>query len=277
MEDYLDLMRNFEIKKRSAKQTGQETGRNTITVKMPAELKKLTEKLTGREPSAIIANSRYKNNVKVIGDKLKVDLEIMTSFFDESLKKIEDHLKELFREPNVGACEAILMVGGYSESSLLQEKISTSFPEKKIVVPSDAGLAVLKGAVIFGHNPTLVAERVCKFTYGNDSFPNLFVIHVRVGDTVKLGEEQPEQILYPLFPFQTKGQVNIFCTKDKNPTTVEDEGCIKLGTVNVPMPDTTGGCDRKFGVSFLFGGTEIEVKVRNKDKGTEQKISISFC
>lgn len=35
-----------------------------------------------------------------------------------------------------------------------------------MVIPQECGLAVLKGAVIFGHDPDIVAARIVKYTYG---------------------------------------------------------------------------------------------------------------
>ncbi|WAQ99230.1 hypothetical protein MAR_023603 [Mya arenaria] len=38
--------------------------------------------------------------------------------------------------------------------------------EKEARVPPESGLAVLNGAVLFGHEPTIIASRKTKFTYG---------------------------------------------------------------------------------------------------------------
>jgi activator of 2-hydroxyglutaryl-CoA dehydratase len=50
------------------------------------------------------------------------------------------------------------MVGGFSECELVQDairdKIGTSI---KLIIPVEAGLAVLKGAVLFGHQPKSVS------------------------------------------------------------------------------------------------------------------------
>jgi hypothetical protein len=35
-----------------------------------------------------------------------------------------------------------------------------------VICPSDAVAAVLKGAVMYGHNPELISERICPRTYG---------------------------------------------------------------------------------------------------------------
>ena len=49
---------------------------------------------------------------------------------------------------------------------MLQEAVREAFSELKVIVPQDAGLAVLKGAVLYGHEPKTISARVCKYTYG---------------------------------------------------------------------------------------------------------------
>ena len=36
------------------------------------------------------------------------------------------------------------------------------FKDKKVIIPEAAGIAVLKGAVIFGHDPSAISERRCR-------------------------------------------------------------------------------------------------------------------
>ena len=43
------------------------------------------------------------------------------------------------------------MVGGLSECSMIQEAVYKAFPDNQIIIPMDAALSVLKGAVLFGH------------------------------------------------------------------------------------------------------------------------------
>jgi hypothetical protein len=54
------------------------------------------------------------------------------------------------------------MVGGFSECSLIQEAVQEAFPDKRIIIPEDAGMSVLKGAVLFGHRPDFIRSRVMK-------------------------------------------------------------------------------------------------------------------
>ncbi|KAH3833633.1 hypothetical protein DPMN_106946 [Dreissena polymorpha] len=78
------------------------------------------------------------------GDKLRLDTDIMSSFFTTSLLNIVEHVSGLLKTPECEGVEVILMVGGYSESLLLRDAIKQKFSHMKIVVPTEAGLAVLK-------------------------------------------------------------------------------------------------------------------------------------
>ena len=58
-----------------------------------------------------------------IGDKLRVRKDICMKFFEKALKSIGDHLQDLLKRPECKGADTILMVGGFSESPLLQEFI----------------------------------------------------------------------------------------------------------------------------------------------------------
>ena len=61
--------------------------------------------------------------VKLLSDKMRVNKEIWLTFFERALKSIGDHLEELMKKPECNGADTILMVGGFSESTLLQEYI----------------------------------------------------------------------------------------------------------------------------------------------------------
>jgi molecular chaperone DnaK (HSP70) len=42
-----------------------------------------------------------------------------------------------------------LLVGGFSESSVIQDGIKRAFSDKQIIIPPESGIVVLKGAVIY--------------------------------------------------------------------------------------------------------------------------------
>ncbi|KAH3837932.1 hypothetical protein DPMN_111335 [Dreissena polymorpha] len=179
----------------------------------------------------------------------------------------------------------------------LQEAIKKRFTQLKIIVPPDAGLAVLKGAVIYGHSPMAITERVSKYTYGIDvvcTFINgehpwskrqiqkdgvirctdIFSKLVEVGDKLVVGQAQNEESYIPVFDDQKSMDVSIFATCDKNPKFTTDDGCKKIGSIEVPLAGS--GTERSVEVRMIFGGTEITVECQETATGKITRLPINF-
>lgn len=198
-------------------------------------------------------------------------------------------MQELLRHSNVIDVSSIILVGGFAESLMLQAAIKNAFKDKKkkVIVPRDAGLAVLKGAVLFGHQPKTISARVCKYTYGigttvkfncflhpeskkikeNDKelCTDIFSVHVRMGDTVDVGKSQGNKMFTVVEPHQQKMNFLIYTSNVKNPKFTTDEGCTRLGNLFIDMPDTSNGMDRGTIVNMTFRGTEFVVTAVDKD------------
>jgi len=44
---------------------------------------------------------------------------------------------------------------------MIQEAVHKAFPDNQIIIPMDAALSVLKGAVLFGHRPDYNRSELC--------------------------------------------------------------------------------------------------------------------
>ncbi|XP_062593077.1 heat shock 70 kDa protein 12A-like [Saccostrea cucullata] len=287
--DYIELLRDFEIKKR--KRTDTTEGK--ITLKIP-----VTFMDTFSDIRSLTNQSVYKQGIKWEADKLRIDSKTFDGFFKPACKGIIEHVNELLRLPKVRGIEFILMVGGFSESPVLQDAMKKAFPNLKIIVPQEAGLVVLKGAALFGQNPTVIDSRIAQRTYGvktNMTFDpskhdesrkfevegifkceDLFDTHVKIGDTLLLNVAQEEQIYTPLRANQTAIGIPLYKSIKANPMYTDDPSCTYLGTLEVAMPDLTGGKDRKVKVSLIFGGTEIEVKAVVVKSGKISSAKFNF-
>lgn len=162
--DFLGLMREFEIKKRKISPDLN----GLVTIKVPVSL---SETFCKMNPGINIAdvctrNSKYRGQLTWNIDKIRIKASLVKMLFRESCTQIVNHLKELFTHPAVNDVSFILLVGGFSESLMLQSEIREAFKNKKVIIPEEAGLAVLKGAVLCGHEPKTVSGRVCRYTYG---------------------------------------------------------------------------------------------------------------
>ncbi|KAH3834077.1 hypothetical protein DPMN_107395 [Dreissena polymorpha] len=294
MEDYIELLRDFEIKKRALDNTKD----GKVTIKIPVSLSDLAKDVTGMLLQDTLHKTRYGKQVSVAaGGKLRVDADVMRSFFSSSMSKIVDHVSGLLQKPECSGVEAILMVGGYSESLLLQETTKKQFPTLKIIVPTDAGLAVLKGAVIYGHCPSAITERVSKYTYGIE-VADMFIIGehplskrtvyedgstrckeifsklVEAGDKLIVDEAQNEKSYSPIYDQQKSLAFPIYVTSDRNPKYTTDIGCKQIGSVEVPLAGS--GTERAVTVRMIFGGTEITVECEEESTGRITRLIIDF-
>ncbi|XP_062579147.1 heat shock 70 kDa protein 12B-like [Saccostrea cucullata] len=150
--DYVDMYREFEIKKRSFK--GDTKGK--VTIRIPISPVEIFEEDTGQDIKETIENTKYSGKVMWVGDRCRITAEVMKSFFEVAGDQIVDHVRDLLNKPEISGTNNIIMVGGFSESPILQDMIKQSFPNLRVIIPPEPELAVLKGAVMFGHNPVTI-------------------------------------------------------------------------------------------------------------------------
>lgn len=294
-DDYIDFFREFEVKKREI------TPNKDIDVRtrIPTSLKEIFEKETEETIPDVLAQTNFAGKISLMGDKLRVDVSIYKEFFAEAITGIVDHVTGLFEEPSTKGTSAILMVGGFSESAMLQSAIRKAFPDKLLIIPEEAGLVVLKGAVVFGHRPAVIENRVCKYTYGIELNPlfdvnmydtsrrfesngvfyckEVFDKHVEMGETLTYGEPQSERLYAPLTNTQDNVKVVVYASSDTNPKYITDKGCTKVGEVELDVRDMSVPLSmRTIQVSLTFSGTEIEVSAKDKHTGKVTLSKVNF-
>ena len=66
--------------------------------------------------------------------------------------------EELIAKPEVRGVRFLFLVGGFAESPMLQKAVQRALGRMcRIIIPHDVGLTILKGAVLFGLDPTVVS------------------------------------------------------------------------------------------------------------------------
>jgi molecular chaperone DnaK (HSP70) len=289
-EDWLDLWRDFEVKKRAVSPDKS----SRINMKFPISLINMYEKVTKQSLSEALSRSKFADDISHTGDKLKFSAEVFKSLFDTSIEKTIGYVKGVIRNTGV---KSILMVGGFSESPLLQQAVKSSFPGVCVIIPKDASSAILRGALIFGHSPKVITERVLKNTYGikttcpfekgihpeskllktddGDMCDKVFHKHVEKNQLVKVGEAQVQRTYYPVNKSQTAIGFSIYASDLMNPQ-FTDQGCTYVGNMSVDLQDHDGDLSRAVLVSLTFSGTEIVVNAIDKKTGNETNASIDF-
>lgn len=284
-DDYLEILQSFEIKKRHV--SPHITG--TETIKIPISFTETYKELNREE---IMNSSTFpehlKGKVRVSKDKMRLDADIVKGLFTDVCDQICGVAKEFFRSIRQENVDKILMVGGFSESPMLQDKVRKTFPRARLIIPEEAGLAVLKGAVLFGHNPKMITARVCKYSYGIRAYKHFepgidpaekrellndmvlckdyFSKHATVGQEYKTEEKVYTQEYIPSNASGSEMQVWVFTSPERHPLYVDEEGSKKIGEISVPLHGATDK-DNPFVIQFEFGNTELKISVKETKTG----------
>ncbi|XP_045161878.1 heat shock 70 kDa protein 12B-like [Mercenaria mercenaria] len=286
MEDYFQLLREFETKKRSI--TPESSGK--ITLRLSATLKELYQKNEKVQLDDKITSLGLKDTVKFAGDKLRVDASVIKGWFDAPINSVITHVQRVLKEPNMQRVNTVLIVGGFGECKLAQDQIQKAIRNKCIIIPEGAGLVVLKGAVRYGHSQDIISSRIMPRTYGicilekfdeqthssakrmkfldGVKYANdVFVTIIRAGEGVQIGKMISKGPYTPTDPDKTSFAV--YCTEKVDPKYTTDPGCKLLGKLIVSHSNGRPRKDNTLNASFVFGDTELLVKAVNLRTGEE--------
>ena len=290
-DDWIYLWRTFEEKKKTIGPAT--TGK--IIIRFPLSLRELYKTQTQQDLEDRIAETKYSSQMHLSGDKIRVDSNLMQGLFTKSTSLTVSHVKSILNDSNVRDTKIILMVGGFSDSLMLQEAIKKEFSYLKIIIPRETSSAILRGAVIFGHNPKSIFQRVLKKTYGvGKASPfiegvheekyktktergmycdQLFGKHVEIGQSVNVSEAQNQNRYWADSADSKELNVLVFASDLKDPMYI-DRGCELVGKFTVDISDVPGGLDRSVLVSLTFSDTEIKATAVVEKTG--EKVTASF-
>ncbi|XP_063396950.1 heat shock 70 kDa protein 12A-like [Mytilus trossulus] len=289
---YIDIFQGFELVKRNITTT------NSQKVKVSIPLSVLDFKckqVLGKDFRSAIGASKFSSAIELYDSTIHVDVGLMKAFFNVTINSILDLIKTRLQEPAVSDVSQILLVGEFAESSLMQDKVKSEFPDKRVIVPEAAGLTVLKGAVLFGHNPSYVQSRVMRYTYGvgiSDEFDpaihdeahlvvqkngpklakHIFDVIIRKNQLVDAGTSIDSEYL-TIDPNQKTMEFELYFSSNEKPVYIDETDCKPLGSVIIHFPDVCQE-ERDVKVSFVIGNTELEVKA--VDKKSRQTVTAEF-
>ena len=109
----------------------------------------------------IIQSSEYGGQVKFLGDRMRVDSNLIKSLFERSIGKAIHNIGQVLERSDDKEVNTMICVGNIAKSDLFQHAVKTKYPEKQIITPSEAIVAAVKGAVLFGHKPIVVSSIFC--------------------------------------------------------------------------------------------------------------------
>ena len=262
-------------------------------IRYPASFASVVEQNTVKE--------RYdENDVRLRKNEyLCISPKIMeVKLFAPVLSDIRDHLKRLQERTKALNIKTMLLVGGFADSPILQNEIKKEFSKDfQVLVPRNAAIAVVQGAVLFGKNPAKITERVMSTTYGADCSrdfdknihpsskffladgrpmcQDLFSCFVKEDEVARSGRTV-RKMYTPLHANDTQFTFGFYAAKNPECKFITDEGVTKIGSVTVKSPDTSKGLSRNIEVSMHFGGTEIVATAIDISSGSTAQTTLDF-
>ncbi|RXN35418.1 heat shock 70 kDa 12B [Labeo rohita] len=304
---WVDLTIAFEARKRTAA-----PGRaNSLNISLPFSFIDFYKRHRGQSVETALRKSNM-NFIKWSSQgMLRLSAEAMNELFQPTINNIIKHIENLMQKEEVKGVRFLFLVGGFAESPMLQRAAQNALGRNcRIIIPHDVGLTILKGAVLFGLDPTVVRVRRCPLTYGVGVL-NRFVEgrHPRDKLLIKDGREWCTDILdrfvsidqsvalgevvrrsyTPARMGQRKIIINIYCSDTDDITYITDPGVRKCGAITLDllesgaMAASAGDNDkgsaferREIRTTMQFGDTEIKVTAVDVATGRLVRASIDF-
>ena len=273
---YLDILREFEMIKRKIKT--DTTGKMNVTFPC-ATITSLCEQHQNKTLNSMIQSSPFSSKIELKRDKMKFDADFMKSLFEETINNIVSLVTDVLRKPAAKSVPLLLLVGGFADCPLVQSAMKTNFPDKHIIIPEEAVLSVLKGAVLLGHKPDYIASRVMRVSYGTDvtvlfdpdnheqhrkytidgedRCSDIFSEIIQKNESVAVGTIVSHNYTTDT-KYQSKLYIAIYGSNKKKPTYVDEDCCFLIGKVKIDIPSPTRK-KRLVSVEYIFGNTEISI------------------
>ncbi|KAH3775201.1 hypothetical protein DPMN_176600 [Dreissena polymorpha] len=293
--EVIDILKQFEM----AKKGMISDQAKLLSIGIPVGLERICRKKNnGEDLSAIVQRSMYRDKVKLADNTLHMDATICREFFNSACLEIAKSIRNVLLDHNAKECTMLILVGGMASSTIVQDIIKQELESKtkiqRIIVPPEPELAVLKGAVMFGHQPRCIFQRVVRYTYGLrkaklfnpdihpedrlvtlhdiDFITDMFCPFISAGSRAPVGFMSYDS-LTSIEPFQKIIEIDVYFSTELNPTYVTDKNCWLLGKIEYQVPNPSKE-ERTIYIEFIFGDTELFINIT--DRKTASKFKNTF-
>uniref|UniRef100_A0A3Q3H0R1 Heat shock 70 kDa protein 12A n=1 Tax=Labrus bergylta TaxID=56723 RepID=A0A3Q3H0R1_9LABR len=292
---WVDLMIAFESRKRAAAPDRT----NPLNINLPFSFIDYYKKFRGHS----VEHALRKSNVDFVKwssqGMLRMNPDAMNSLFKPTIDHIIQHLTDLFDKPEVSDIKFLFLVGGFAESPLLQQAVQNMLQGRsRIIIPHDVGLTILKGAVLFGLDPSIIKVRRSPLTYGvgvlnrfvEGKHPpdkllvkdgtrwctDVFDTFIAADQSVALGESVKRSYT-PAKPSQQVIVIHVYCSEREKVGFISESSVKKCGTLRLDVSGTESTAPRREIQTLMqFGDTEIRAMAVDVSTGRTVKASIDF-
>lgn len=245
----------------------------------------------------------FQNNISGKGaslrgkNRLQIPKGVITEMIQNVSKSIRTHTDNLLQKSNIQDANFIMMVGGFSNAKIVVEDIKNLIGGRiPVIVPEEAELSVVKGAVIFGWKPDIISLRKSRKTYGISMVSNFkegtdperlaffdddntkkckMVFDKLVSANQDIDVHQTvSRTYFPVYNLQTEMNIILYASDEEDVQYCDEMGVAKIGFLVVPMPDVVGNKNRKVAIDVSFGNTEF--RIDGRDLTTNKHVNATY-
>ena len=237
---------------------------------------------------------KYVDGVSFKDGYLVIGHNNASRLFSGSVAEIVKHVCSVLRD-NTGV-KYVLLAGGYGMCEVLKETCKAEFGHKaNILTPHEAQLAIVKGALLFGHNPLQITSRIARFTYGTqvrrrfkdgihdperkviddegkERCKGCFSVFITKNEEVTTCEQRFFSY-HPIYKGQTEVRFSLYKVDSTEVMYTDEPGVAKVGQVT--LHSTDGPLSQSLEVRVAVGHTELLVEARDKSKGENFPVRIT--
>lgn len=293
---HLRILREFENAKKNLKNNDKE--------KLPVNLPRhdLEALLRDQYPNTFTLDThiqkcrmdtRRKDEIIIDAENLWIDPEEIKREMRPVIANVLTLIQSAIKDNNISI---IILVGGFAESELLQAAVRETFKNMSVIVPEDASLAVLNGAVLFGHNPAFINPRKTRYTYGVNNCTS-FKANIH-DESRKFTDDWGCVLCRDCFSHVIGKNESVplgktinkrYCTVGKNqklmaftvyacenePIYADEEGNKKIGRFEAIITNPSSTV-REVEVEFIFWDTELKIKATDIMDGRPLEATIKL-
>ena len=247
-------------------------------------------------------NNIYNNNflLTVKKNKKKWIVEFPYDIVYDYMKTQANSICKIINDINIKEeIKTILFVGGYCSNEIFVKLIKNNLMKiTTYLQPSNPSLAIMKGAVLFGIEPSTISLRKAKYTIGEgihdiwddkkysekgEKYYNKAVKNWYCKDCFSKFIEINQDLKYEAqisHIFHAQGHEPLFSfykSEKPNPIFIYEEGVFKIGECQLFIDKKYNNIkDRALKVILKFGGTFIDVTAIHLKSGKSVKTTLTF-
>ena len=234
-------------------------------------------------------------------DAIVVPPGVMNFFFSPVIDQVIQMIEDVLSADAGKVIRNILMVGGFSKSTLLFNEVKHRFSSATITVncvpfPDHA---VLYGSIEFGKKHNVIKSRIMQLTLGIETWDDfkadkhdkereyvdengksyckhVFTKFVTIGESMSTEKSNSRrQMFTPVWNENNFCRVNIYGSYEKNPLYIDDHCVFLMGEIIIDdLPTASSGVSREVTVHMDVRGTEIVVTAVNN--ATSKKLPLKL-